>query len=146
MFAPRVYYAMARDGVFPAAAAALHPRFGTPARPIAIQAALASALVLLGTFDTIVAYFVFITVLFIALTVAAVFVLHNRDRRFVVPGHPWTAIVFLATAALLLVLLLLNNPLQAMLGVALVAPGVPAYRFTSRARIGTAAVPEESLI
>jgi APA family basic amino acid/polyamine antiporter len=146
MFAPRVYYAMARDGVFPAAAAALHPRFGTPARAIAIQAALASALVLLGTFDTIVAYFVFITVLFIALTVAAVFVLHNRDRRFVVPGHPWTAIVFLATAALLLVLLLLNNPLQAMLGVALVAPGVPAYRFTSRARIGTAAVPEESLI
>ena len=147
MFAPRVYYAMAQDGVFPAAAAALHPRFGTPARAITIQAALASALVVLGTFETIVAYFVFITVVFIGLTVASVFILRRRDRSFVVPGHPWTAIVFLATATLLLILLLLDNPLQAALGVAIVALGLVAYRFTSRARIGpSAALLEESSI
>ena len=79
MLAPRVYFAMARDGLFPAAAAAIHPRFGTPARAIATQAVLASVLVALGTFDSIVAYFVFVTVAFIALTVAAVFVLRRRD-------------------------------------------------------------------
>src|SRR6185503_15552698 len=54
MSAPRVYFAMARDGLFIPAAAAVHPRFGTPARAILIQATLASVLVLLGSFDTII--------------------------------------------------------------------------------------------
>src|ERR1700724_863771 len=53
MSAPRVYFAMARDGLFIPAAASIHPRFGTPARAIIIQAALASVLVLVGTFSTI---------------------------------------------------------------------------------------------
>ena len=122
MFAPRLYFAMAADGLFPAAAAAIHPAFGTLARAIGIQATLASVLIVLGTFDTIVAYFVFITVVFIALTVASVFVLRQRDPGFVVPGHPWTALVFLATVAVLLVLLALNNPLQAALGVVIARP------------------------
>jgi APA family basic amino acid/polyamine antiporter len=127
MLAPRVYFAMARDGLFPAAAAAVHPRFGTPARAIAAQAVLASVLVAFGTFDTIVAYFIFITVVFIALTVGAVFVLARRDPSFEVPGHPWTAMTFLTLVAGLLALLALNNPLQAILGVVLVALGVPVY-------------------
>jgi APA family basic amino acid/polyamine antiporter len=132
MFAPRLYFAMARDGLFPAAAAALHPRFGTPARAIALQAALASVLVMLGTFDTIVAYFVFITVLFIALTVVSVFIMRRQDRTFRVPGHPWTAVIFLVTVGVLLALLALNNPLQAALGVTIVACGLPAYRVAVR--------------
>ena len=139
MFGPRVYFAMARDGLFPAAAASVHPRFGTPARAIAAQAILASVLVALGTFDTIVAYFIFITVAFIALTVAAVFVLARRDPSFEVPGYPWTAVTFLALVAALLALLALNNPLQAILGVVLVALGVPVYAFTRP----TVAVPTE---
>src|SRR5262249_8311877 len=78
MLLPRVYYAMGRDGVFPAAIGELSPRFGTPARAIATEAVLASALVVAGAFDQIVAYFVFVTVTFIALTVAAVYVLRRR--------------------------------------------------------------------
>src|SRR4029077_14681552 len=66
MALPRVYYAMARDGVFLQAVAVVHPRFGTPARAIVLQAAFASLLVLLGTFTEILAYFVFVTVLFVA--------------------------------------------------------------------------------
>jgi basic amino acid/polyamine antiporter, APA family len=132
MLGPRVYFAMARDGLFPAAAAAVHPRFGTPARAIAAQAVLASVLVALGTFDTIVAYFIFITVAFIALTVGAVFVFVRRDPSFRVPGHPWTAVTFLALVAGLLALLAMNNPLQAALGVLLVAVGVPVYHLTGR--------------
>jgi basic amino acid/polyamine antiporter, APA family len=132
MLAPRVYFAMARDGLFPAAAAAIDSRFGTPARAIAAQALLASALVAVGSFNTIVAYFIFITVAFIALTVGGVFVLARRDANFRVPGHPWTALAFLAMVGVLLVLLLLNNPLQALLGTAIVALGVPVYSVTNR--------------
>jgi basic amino acid/polyamine antiporter, APA family len=132
MLAPRVYVAMAHDGVFPAAASAIDPRFGTPARAIAAQAVLASVLVALGSFNTIVAYFIFITVSFIALTVAGVFILGRRTREFHVPGHPWTALCFLAIVFVLLLLLLMNNPIQAMVGAGIVALGVPVYYMATR--------------
>ena len=134
MLAPRLYFAMAKDGLFPAGAAAVHPRFGTPARAIATQAVLASALVALGTFDTIVAYFVFITVVFIAATVGSVFVLRRRDPAFRVPGYPWTPIAFLVMVAILLTLLALNNPVQAVLGLGLVGAAVPVYQLFGRSR------------
>src|SRR5262249_4465612 len=92
MAMPRVYFAMARDGLFFHAAAALHPRYQTPARAIAIQAVLASLLAVLGSFDQILAYFVVPTVVFLLLTVASVFVLGRRSRAesepFSVPWHP----------------------------------------------------------
>lgn len=134
MVAPRLYFAMAQDGLFPAAAAALHPRFGTPARAIVLQAVLASVLVVLGTFDTIVAYFVFITVVFIAATVAGVFVLRRRDPSFHVPGAPWTPAIFLGMVGLLLGLLALNSPLQAALGLLIVAAAVPVYQLVWQPR------------
>lgn len=133
MAAPRVYYAMARDRLFLPQAAAIHPRFGTPARAIALQAALASLLVTLGSFDDIIAYFVFVTVLFIALTVGALFVLRRRQGNtaagpvYRAPLYPVTPAVFLALVVLLLVMLAGNNPKQALSGVAVVALGVPVY-------------------
>jgi APA family basic amino acid/polyamine antiporter len=135
MIAPRLYVAMAQDGVFPAAAAALHPRLGTPARAIATQAALASLLVAVGTFETIVAFFVFITVVFIAATVASVFVLRRRESSFHVPFYPWAPIVFLALVTVLLTLLAASNPLQAVLGVGIVAAALPIYRMIHARRI-----------
>ena len=132
MFPPRLYVAMAEDGVFPAEAAAIHPRFGTPARAILVEAGLASLLVGLGSFDSIVAYFVFITVAFIALTVGSVFVLARRDPSFRPPGHPWTALAFLGMVAGLLVLLALNSPLQVVLGAVIVLAGIPAYHLIER--------------
>jgi APA family basic amino acid/polyamine antiporter len=128
MIAPRLYVAMAGDGVFPAAAAVLHSRFRTPARAIATQAVLASALVAVGTFDTIVAFFVFITVVFIAATVASVFVLRRRQPALHVPLHPWPAVVFLVLVVALLLLIAASNPIQALLGVLIVSAAVPVYR------------------
>jgi basic amino acid/polyamine antiporter, APA family len=133
MMAPRLYFAMAEDGLFPAAVAAVHPRFGTPARAIAVQSVLASALVALGTFDTIVAYFVFVTVVFIAAVVASVFVIRRVDASFKVPGYPWTPATFLLAVAILLTLLALNSPVQALLGVAVAAAALPVYPLISRA-------------
>jgi basic amino acid/polyamine antiporter, APA family len=133
MTAPRVYYAMARDGVFPAAISRVHLRFGTPARAIALQAVLASVLVALGGFSQIIAYFIFVTVIFIALTVAAVFVSPGKTeapRR--IPGFPVTPMIFLSLVAVLLVLLATANPKQSILGVLVVALGIPVYYFYFR--------------
>jgi basic amino acid/polyamine antiporter, APA family len=135
MTAPRVYYAMARDGVFPKAVAAVHPRFGTPYRAILLQAVLAVFLVLFATFAQIVAYFIFVTVLFVALTVAAVFVLRRRnppEGGYRTPGFPITPLVFLVLVAVLLFLLASQNPVQASLGVGVVVLGWPVYRMVFR--------------
>ncbi|MCI0336837.1 MAG: amino acid permease [Acidobacteria bacterium] len=128
--APRVYYAMARDGLFFNSVAMVHPRFGTPARAIALQALLASLLVAIGTFDQIIAYFIFVTVFFIALTVTAVFVLHRRDHdktTYRTAFYPLTPLFFLTLVTLLLILLAGNSPKQALLGIAVVALGAPIY-------------------
>lgn len=131
LMAPRLYVAMAEDGVFPAGVAAVDARHGTPSRAIVLQAGLASVLVVVGSFETIVAYFVFVAVLFIAATVASVFVLRRRDPTFHVPGHPWTTLLFLLLVVGLLVLLAVGNAVQAVLGLAVMAL---AWQFLPRDR------------
>ena len=138
MALPRVYFAMARDGVFFKAIGAIHPRFGTPARAIALQAALASVLVVSGTFNQIISYFVFVTVLFVGLTVAGLFVLRRRevaDPAYRTPGYPVTPVVFLVLVAVLLILLAGHNPRQAALGAGVVGLGAPVYFLTVRRRL-----------
>lgn len=134
MALPRVYYAMARDGVFFKSVGVVHPRFGTPARAIVIQAAVASVYVALGTFNQIIAYFVFVTVLFVGLTVAGLFQIRRRSPASVYRtwGYPLTPALFLVLVVVLLVLLAGHNPLQAGLGVAIVALGAPVYVFLFR--------------
>lgn len=130
MSAPRVYFAMARDGLFISKVASLHPRFGTPARAIAIQSILASCLVALGNFNQIISYFIFVVMIFIALTIAALFVLRRKSpnkQRFATLGYPATPVIFLFQVVVLLLLLGSNNPRQALLGVGVVALGVPVY-------------------
>jgi APA family basic amino acid/polyamine antiporter len=130
MAAPRVYYAMARDDLFIKSIAVVHPRFGTPARAIILQALLASLLLAIGTFQQILNYFFFVTVLFIALTVVAVFRLRGRKTdasTYRTPGYPLTPLFFLVLVAALLFLLAARDPMQAFLGVGVVALGVPVY-------------------
>jgi basic amino acid/polyamine antiporter, APA family len=137
MSAPRVYFAMARDGLFFSSVAVIHKRYGTPARAIMIQALLASFLVLVGTFNTIISYFVFVVIIFIALTIIALFLLRRKSPQSAVyrtPGYPFTPIIFLILIALLLLLLAGNDPLQAFLGVGVVALGLPVYYLLFRGR------------
>ena len=128
--APRLYIALAEDGLFPRRLAQRHPSLGTPVRAVALQAALASLLVTLGTFGEIVAYFVFATVAFIALSVAALWLLPEERPR--VPFAKLGGAVFVALAAVLLVVLLLGRPVPALSGVAVVALGALVYRTLER--------------
>ena len=134
MALPRVYYAMASDGVFFKGVAAVHPRFGTPARAIAIQTAIASLYVALGTFNEIIGYFVFVTVLFVGLTVAGLFRIRRRApaASYSTWGYPVTPVLFLVLVAVLLLLLAGHNPVRAALGVGIVALGVPVYLLVFR--------------
>ena len=132
MSAPRVYFAMARDGLFIPALASIHPRFETPARATALQAVLASVLVLLSDFTQIVSYFVFVVVIFVGLTVVGLFVMRRQDQQspaYLTPGYPATPIVFLVLIVLMLILLGANNPRQSLIGVAVVSLGIPVYYF-----------------
>jgi APA family basic amino acid/polyamine antiporter len=136
MTAPRVYFAMAGDGLFFKTAASIHPRFGTPAAAIALQAALASMLIAIGTFQQIIAYFIFVTVIFIGLTVAALFVFRRRGKgsTYRAPGYPATPLFFLSLVVVLLVLIAGHDPKEALLGVGVVAAGLPVYELVFRNR------------
>ena len=141
MMLPRLYYAMSRDGLFPASLGQLHPTRGTPVRAIALQAVLGSVLVGLGSFDTIVAYFIFVTVAFIGLTVVGLFRLRGASGAsgvplYQTPGFPFTAIVFLALVGMLLVMLVVSRPVQALAGTAIVLLGLPVYALIGRHRVG----------
>jgi APA family basic amino acid/polyamine antiporter len=151
MSAPRVYYAMAQDGLFLHAVAAVHPRFGTPARAILIQGMIASLLVAAGSFQQIIAYFIFIAVVFLALAGAGVFIARAHARgstpSFLTPAYPLPPIAFLILVTLLLILLAMHSPREALLGTAVVLAGLPVYNIFRRnfdARVtGTSQTAEE---
>jgi len=135
--APRVYFAMAHDGLFIPSVATLHKRYETPARAIALQALLASVLVVAGNFREIMTYFMFVVVLFVALSVAALFKFRRDDSngvRFLTPGYPLTPIVFLVMMAMTLFLLAADKPTPAFRGVLVVALGFPVYLFLFRSK------------
>jgi len=136
MSAPRVYYAMAKDGLFVHAMARTHPRFGTPANAILLQGSIATILVVIGTFQQIIAYFIFVAVVFLALAGAGLFAARGRNQGaepiFLTPAHPLPAVVFLALMSALLVLLVLHSPREAILGTAVVAAGLPVYAVFQR--------------
>ena len=124
--APRAYYAMARDGAFFPAFARLHPRFGTPVHAILLQTGLALVVLTLGAFDRILSYIVFSAVLFLGLSASALFRLRPPVVRWWFPAAP---ILFVAGCLVIALLILINDPLPALLGVAVVLAGDLLRRF-----------------
>jgi basic amino acid/polyamine antiporter, APA family len=128
MVSPRVYYAMAKDKLFFAKIAELHPKFNTPHRATLIQILFASILILLGNFEQILSYFFFIVVLFIGLTVAGLFRIRKQEfLGYKTPLFPITPIIFLTLTAIILFLIGMRNPLQTILGIGVVLLGIPVY-------------------
>jgi APA family basic amino acid/polyamine antiporter len=143
MLAPtRVYYAMAADGVFFPSVAKLHPRFRTPSVAIIAQTAWAMILTLTGTYAQLIDYVVFADWIFFGLTVASLFVFRRMiplDQRpagtYATPLYPVLPALFCAAAVLVVGSVLWSAPGRSLIGLALLATGVPAYLYwTSRGR------------
>jgi len=135
--APRVYYAMAKDGLFLPSVAQLHPKFGTPAAAIAIQGAIGTLLVAVSSFQQIVSYFIFVAVFFLGLTVAGLFGLRQmppREGTILTPGYPFTPVLYLTFIVIALVVLALHAPRESALGVVVVLAGIPVYEVFQRRR------------
>ena len=131
MAGPRVYFAMARDGQFPAIAARVDSRFHTPLVAIVAQGVWASLLVLSGRFDQLVEYTGFAVVLFAGVAVASLFVLRHRHpdepRPFRSWGYPVAPLVFVVASLLIVLNALWSRPATAGTGALVIAAGVPIY-------------------
>jgi APA family basic amino acid/polyamine antiporter len=115
--APRMYFAMARDGVFFKRLAIVHPRLGTPAFAIIAIAIWAAVLASTGTFEQLLTYVVFTGWIFYGLGALSVFVYRRREpdapRPYRVPGYPLTPVLFVASAAALMLNTLVTQPTKA---------------------------------
>ncbi len=129
--APRVYYAMAQDGLFFRKLAEVHPRFGTPAVSIIAGTVWAMVLAASGTFEQLLTYVVFVGWIFYALGAACVFVLRrtrpDADRPFRVPGYPFTPLLFIVAAVALVGNTIATQPARAAVGIGVVLLGLPVY-------------------
>ena len=126
MAAPRVYYAMAKDGAFFSACGRLHPRFGTPANAVLLQTGLALLVLCFGAFDRILSFIIFSAVCFLALSAASLFRLPERVRAWWFPVAP---VVFLLGCVVINLMILMHDPVPAVLGLAIVLCGDPIRRF-----------------
>lgn len=135
---PRVFYAMAKDGLFFRRIASVHPRHRTPAQAILWQCIWSSALCLSGTYDQLYTFVIFAAVLFYALAGASVIVLRRRHPEWPRPyrtwGYPVTPIVYVGVCVLVLGNTLINQPVESGWGLAILGCGLPAYVYWRRQR------------
>jgi len=133
---PRVYFAMARDGLFLDAATRIHPRFKAPTAAILVQTFWSGVLVLSGTLSQLVSYTGFAIVLFSGAAVGAVFVLRRRmpdePRAFRAWGYPWAPGLFVLVSAVMLVNEVARNPATSVAGLAIISLGIPIYYLLRR--------------
>lgn len=142
LVSPRVYQAMARDGLFFASFARLHPRFRTPVAAIACQGVWAVVLLFSGTYGQLLDYVVFSDWIFFGTIAATLPVLRARDAAGEtgapvsgaarLPLYPWSLLFFLAAAVYVVAGSVASNPVNALRGSLLLAAGVPVYLFWRR--------------
>jgi APA family basic amino acid/polyamine antiporter len=145
--APRVYYAMARDGVFFKAVGKLNPRTRVPVIAIVLQGVWAAIVAMTGRYEQILNYVVTIDVLFFGLTGASLLVFRARARRdgteaaegdlVRVPWHPFTTWLFVLACWTLAISTLVSFPQNAGIGVLILGLGVLVYRFWATPRLPT---------
>jgi len=142
----RVYYAMARDGLFFRTVGSVDPRHHTPKVALWVQALWTSLLALSGSYSQLLDYVIFAAVLFYFLTAVALFTLRVRrpdvERPYRVLGYPWMPALYLALTGAVMVNLLVEKPLYTWPGLLIVVIGIPVY-FVWR-RFGGGAVAEQA--
>ena len=132
--APRVYFAMAEDGIFFRRVAWVHPQTHVPVVAIALQGAWAIVIALTGTYAQVVNYVVAMDCLFFGLTAACLFVMRRRAAAegadaidYRVPGHPWTTLLFIAAEWIVVASTFAGDPKRSFIGLGIAIAGLPAY-------------------
>lgn len=137
----RVTFAMANDGLFPRPLARVSERTHVPVRVLIVQGVWASVLALSGSYDTLTDYVIFVNWIFFGLVIVSVFFIRRRLPRvegvYRAWGYPVVPLLFLVTTAWLLISTLMTAPVRSLIGLALVALGLPVYHFQSRGRSET---------
>lgn len=141
--APRVYFAMAEDGLFFRRVAEVSATTRVPVVAIVLQGIAAGVIALSGTFGQILSYVVSVDFIFFGLTGLALFVFRRRDPdqhvAFNTPLHPLTTGLFVAACFVTVVATVANNPVNSLIGYAILAAGVPACLYWQRKNRGAAA-------
>jgi APA family basic amino acid/polyamine antiporter len=133
--APRVYFAMAQDGLFFKSVAWLHPRTRVPVVAIILQGSLAMLLTLSGTYEQLLSYVVSDDFLFFGLSASCIFLLRKRQgpddsgSGFNMPGHPWSTILFITICFCIVVNTVYKFPANTGIGIAIILTGIPVYYF-----------------
>jgi APA family basic amino acid/polyamine antiporter len=132
---PRVYYAMARDGLFFRSVSWIHPRTRVPILAVLLQGAFAIVIAVSGTFHQILNYVMSVEMVFLALTALSLFIFRRRDAaagtvpRDPAPGHPVTTLLFTAATLAVVVAVLYRYPANSAIGLGIAAAGIPVYFF-----------------
>ena len=139
--APRVYFAMAEDGLFFKSVGKLHPKTHVPILAIALQGLLAIAITLWGKYEQILNYVVSVDFIFFGATALCVFVFRRRTKAVnaersgsatritTIPGHPVTTALFVAICWLVVINTVYHYPRNTLIGLALLLAGIPAFFF-----------------
>jgi len=129
---PRVYYAMARDGLFFKSVARLSKR-GVPAAGLILQGIWSIIICLSGTYNNLLDYVVATVLVFYILTIAGIFILRKKQpettRRFKTPGYPYIPLIYIISALTIVVLLLIYKPLYSWPGIIIILLGIPVYYY-----------------
>jgi APA family basic amino acid/polyamine antiporter len=132
---PRVYYAMAQDGLFFRIVAWVHPKTRAPVVAILLQGVFAVVIAVSHTFDAILNFVMTVEMSFFALTALSLFVIRRRDAglpdtaRYAMPGHPVTTLLFAGVNAVLVLDLFYKYPANSAWGLGIALAGVPVYLF-----------------
>ncbi|MDQ6737834.1 MAG: amino acid permease, partial [Gemmatimonadota bacterium] len=134
MFAtPRVYQAMAADGLFFRAIARISPRSHTPTTAIALQGTLCAIVAASGSYESIMSYVTSVDFMFYGLAALALFIFRARDRErtgsvgYMVPGHPWTTAFFMLASWIVVGTTIYSDPRHSLIGIVALLFGLPAY-------------------
>jgi len=125
---PRVYYSMAKDGLFFKSISRLHPRFKVPSNSILLQGIIAIIMSLSGTFEQVLTYMGFALGIFPILTVAGVFIQRKKNPNEIkIVGYPFTQILYITSGIMILILSFLEKANESSIALLTVCAGVPAY-------------------
>lgn len=134
--APRVYYAMARDGLFFRSVGWISPKTGAPVVAILVQGAAATVIALSGRYEQILNYVVSVDFISFGMTAASLFVFRRRggavEGLYLAPGHPWTTGAFVLACACIVASTFASYPENSVIGLAILLAGIPVYLFWSR--------------